>query len=318
MSKFRILSIDGGGIKGLYTSSLLKELEETYGSLGEHFDLITGTSTGAIIASAIAFNIPMEKVCKLYEEKGNLIFPNDFHPFIKNAYRNLRQVFWGGKYDSKELKNALESVFGDNVLGDSNKLLCIPSFNLSHNRTSVFKKPHSKLKRDQKTKIVDVLLASSAAPTYFPIHSIDDELYIDGGIWANNPGMVGFMEAIRFFNKEKKEISILSIACLEKPNGWTPHCRKKRSFAGWRDSLFDAVSDAQNFSTNYFLETIQQSEIVENFSYKRIKSPTLSHPQYKLVSLDCARLEALKLLRSKGKDIGLQLTTSGEIDHFFK
>src|SRR5258706_15711697 len=100
---FKILSIDGGGIKGLYSSRIIEHLEERYScSMSDHFDLICGTSTGGLIALALALKIPAKQVSEFYEKYGRIIFP----------YRTpwgalLRQTLWFGKYSDKPLRTAL-------------------------------------------------------------------------------------------------------------------------------------------------------------------------------------------------------------------
>src|SRR5207253_2507403 len=96
------------------------------------------------------------------------------------------------KYNSTELKRALQRVLGDRLLGQSSKRLVIPAYDLVRDNVHLFKTPHHpRLLRDWRLPMVDVALATSAAPTYFPATIVDGIALIDGGVWANNPSMVG-------------------------------------------------------------------------------------------------------------------------------
>ena len=178
---FKVLAIDGGGIKGLYSSTILEHLEEKYNcNLSDYFDLICGTSTGGLIALALSLNIPAKDISAMYINKGSTIFPR----------RGIwRQLFWKGKYSDEPLKKVLYEIFGDRKISESKNLLCIPTYSITDARPWVFKYDHKEgqLKRDNKAKYVDVALATSAAPTYFPVTEItyfDSKQFIDGGVWA--------------------------------------------------------------------------------------------------------------------------------------
>lgn len=130
---FKILSIDGGGIKGLYSSTILQVLEERYKcKTYECFDMLCGTSTGGLIALALSAGKTAKEISDMYVYHGESIFPQKWNRFLK-------QIFGGGKYTNKFLKNHLNSFFGDKTLNDSENLLCIPSFNYTESTTCVFK-----------------------------------------------------------------------------------------------------------------------------------------------------------------------------------
>jgi len=219
---FKILAIDGGGIRGLYTAWILNEFErdikKIYGSdtlIGDCVDLVCGTSTGGLIALGISQRIPMNEIVDLYLKSGPIIF-NGSQSLIKK----LRQVFWGGKYKNVELKMHLDRIFDQKKIGDGRNLLCIPSYDFTNGTYEVFKFDHTEgnLSRHNNLKVTDVALATSAAPTYFPVSSIELEgnrLFIDGGVWSNNPSMVGYLEAIRYFvgkNRKYNVIKMMSIS----------------------------------------------------------------------------------------------------------
>ena len=185
---FKILSIDGGGIKGLYSSTILEHLEKKYNcSCSDYFDLLCGTSTGGLIALGLSLKIPASDISQIYEKHGHIIFPKQSK--LKGL---IRQTFYHGKFSDIPLKGVLKETFGDKTISESNNLLCIPSYTYTDARPWVFKFDHKegKLDRDNKAKYVDVALATSAAPTYFPLAEIDYydyKQFVDGGVWANNP-----------------------------------------------------------------------------------------------------------------------------------
>ncbi len=206
---YKILSIDGGGIKGVFPASFLASVEETLGEdIAEYFDLIVGTSTGGIIAIALGLGISPRDILSFYEKHGPQIFKGN------SIYRMLRH-FGYPKYEREPLEKALREIFGDRKLGDSSKRLVIPSFNLSTGEVYVYKTAHhERLQRDYKEFAVDVALATSAAPTYFPTFTTSAEIpLVDGGIWANNPMGMSAVEGIGILSWPREEIKILSIGC---------------------------------------------------------------------------------------------------------
>ena len=161
----RILTIDGGGIKGVFPASFLATVEDTIGdNIANYFDLIVGTSTGGIIALGLGLGLSAKEILDFYEESGPLIFGGN---------RVLRYLRWLGmaKYNSDNLREKLTDCFGRKKLGDSTKRLVIPCLNLETGAVHVYKTAHhSRLLRDYKEEVVEVALATSAAPTYFPPH----------------------------------------------------------------------------------------------------------------------------------------------------
>ncbi len=165
--RFQVLVLDGGGYRGMFSAASLACLEEDLGTgFVDHFDLVVGTSTGGIIALALGLGLHPAELVDFYLEWGDRIFA---HPRI----RQLRQLV-RPKYNAGHLREALIAVFGDRLLGDSGKRLCIPSYDLLRDDVHLFRTPHHvDLVRDWKTPMVDVGLATTAAPTYFPAHELD-------------------------------------------------------------------------------------------------------------------------------------------------
>lgn len=324
---FKILSIDGGGIKGLYSASVLAKIEEKAGkSSGECFDMICGTSTGGLIALGLANGQNAESLVNLYFKDGNKIFPtyeNKFaRIFNRSIVHTLKQTFLFGKYSNKKLKKIIEDTFGDTKMGQLKNLVCIPSFNLISGMPRVFKYPHKEgdFFMDKNIPLVDVALATSAAPTYFPIHEYNDFLFVDGGVWANNPSMCGLLEALKYFvgdDKEYTHVEMLSIASVSKPSGWPAKIRKRRSFIGWKSKLIEPSMDGQAYFAHFFLDTALV-RIHKDSIYVRIESPQLSLAQMPVVEMDRADTKALSTLKTLGEHDGYTSALKPEVLRFYK
>lgn len=317
---FKILSIDGGGIKGLYSSTILEHLEEKYKcNISDHFDMICGTSTGGLIALALSLKVPAKKISEFYIEKGAKIFPN--RP-IRNF---LGQILWGGKFSDRKLRLALEELFQNHKIEESNNLLCIPTYSITDARPWVFKYDHKegKLDRDNKARYVDVGLATSAAPTYLPLCEIEDydnKQFIDGGVWANNPTLVGLIEALRYFvgkDKEYSDIQILSMSSLSLSGGKPTGLNRHRSFIKWRSYLFDTFNTGQSLFSDYFMNCATKLNDVK-IEYHRIPSEIIASDQEQLVQLDKATKKALHFIRGKGNDRGELCKKDENIEKFFR
>lgn len=217
--RFRILSLDGGGIRGAFTASVLATLEEdTKLAAADHFDLITGTSTGGIIALGLGLGLPASKIRDFYRDQGPAIFPST--GFLRGWWRTVLHLF-RPKRSHDELAKALTSVFENRQLGESRTRLVIPTYDAVAGRVFLLKTAHDKrFDADYGALAVDCALATAAAPTYFraarfPKHP--GASYIDGGVWANCPALVGLIEATAFLGKNPEQVDILSIGTTTEP-----------------------------------------------------------------------------------------------------
>ncbi len=209
----RILTIDGGGIKGVFPAAFLATVEDAIErNIADYFDLIVGTSTGGIIALGLGLGLSAKELLAFYEKHGPTIFKGN---------RGLRWLRWLGtsKYSKTPLENALKSCFGDKQLGDSKKRLVIPSLNLENGEVYIYKTSHHpRLERDYKEEAVEVALKTAAAPTYFPTRrSSAGTPLIDGGTWANNPVGLSVVEAITLLDWPKSSLKVLSLGCTTEP-----------------------------------------------------------------------------------------------------
>lgn len=209
---FRILSIDGGGIRGVFPAAFFAELESRFlggASIANHFDMIAGTSTGGIIALALAHGMTAREALKIYLERGERIFPPAAG--LGKMSRLLRWVF-KPKHDQTAFKEELLRIFGDKVLDDAITRLVIPSFEGRHGEPFLYKTPHHPdYQKDRHKKFAHVALHTTAAPSYYPGVEDDGYIMIDGGIWANNPVMNALIDALACFDIAREDVRILSL-----------------------------------------------------------------------------------------------------------
>lgn len=314
---FKILSIDGGGIKGLYSSTILEVFEQRYNcKIYECFDMLCGTSTGGLIALALSTGKNAKEISAMYINHGKAIFPQKWG-------QGLRQIFWGGKYTNEFLKNHLQSYFGDLTLGDSKNLLCIPSFNYTDSMPCVFKYDHTEggLARDNNIRYVDVALATTAAPTFFPLCEIgsQNKQFIDGGVWANNPSLIGVIEALCYFvgkDKEYDSIRLLSISSLETFCGRPLHKNINRGAIRWGLNTLNPFMKGQiHFPHNSLKLLAKYSDL--SIEYERIESPAISRSQEKQVGMDKVSNKCIDFIRGQGRSKADNCFRDEKIKNFF-
>ena len=239
--EFRILSIDGGGIRAIFPAAVLAELERHYldgDSLAGYFDLITGTSTGGIIALGLGAGMPAAKILQFYLEDGRDIFPpRERLTALWKARKILTHI-----YDSQKLKDHLHRQLGSRTLRDSSSRLCIPSCDGTHGDVWVYKTPqHPDYQMDGARRMVDVALATSAAPTYFRPTEDGGFRLLDGGLRAKNPIMVGVVEAITALGAPQERIRVLSLGCGSEPYRVGRWKMSAGGLLGWCDIIFGAM-----------------------------------------------------------------------------
>ena len=209
----RILSLDGGGIKGVFPIAFLAAIEEEVRKpIGSYFDLIAGTSTGGIIAVGLGLGFTARELLSFYEELAGQVFRGI------RIFSSMRRI-GVSKYKQEPLRRALEGKFDDLKIGDSGRRLVIPSLNLETGEVYVFKTAHHpRFRRDDREKAVDVALATAAAPTYFSAYRNAAGIpLVDGGLWANNPAGVAVVEAIGVLGWNKADLRVLSLGCTSSP-----------------------------------------------------------------------------------------------------
>lgn len=295
---FKILSIDGGGIRGVFPAMFLANLEAELKSKGvekwqiyQNFDLICGTSTGGIMAIALALGIPAKEVYELYLNNAATIFGGKKGFFKRFKYSS---------HDRAELEKLIREKFQKTKNGEDPRLIdckthvAIPIYDLMEGRPSVLKsKYHDAFVRDYHIPAYQAALATSAAPTYFDPYSggyqdlkgIDQPFNnkIDGGVFANNPTLNGIIEAQKAFNLSLKDISVLSIG-----TGYQKFCdagidkkkqqRKKYGIHYWmlqgdRKRLIEVFMQGQSQQAQNLISLLKNGidrREADNFVYTRI------------------------------------------------
>jgi uncharacterized protein len=208
--RFQILALDGGGAKALFSAHVLARIEEDLGvNVTDHFDLIAGTSAGGIVALGLGAGLRPAEIAEQYLSLITQVFPRS----RRSVLRPSRLT--SPAYSSAALRTALESVLGDTLLGEASKRLLVPSWDLRNGEVHLFKTPHSpRLTRDGRIKMVDVALATSAAPTYFAAASVDGCQLVDGGAFANNPSVLAIAEATSMLCVAPEKIRVLNIGTM--------------------------------------------------------------------------------------------------------
>ena len=221
---FRILSIDGGGIRGIFPAAVLADFESRMGgpsSIADYFDLATGTSTGAIIALGLGAGKTSGEIRDLYLNRGPLIFPPVADNVFGRAWKFVRNNIINtafNLYDRFALERALQEFLGDKLLGKLKLRHVIPAFDGRFSEVFLFKtRHHDDYKQDWRCKMVDVAMATSAAPTIYRALDTGGYRLIDGGVWANNPLMLAIVEAMICYDVPRERIKVLSIGCGDDP-----------------------------------------------------------------------------------------------------
>jgi uncharacterized protein len=285
----RILSIDGGGIKGVFPAAFLAKLEDQLGEpIVDYFDLIAGTSTGGIIALALGLGLSAREVLRLYEENGRRIFPRTHRFALSGIFR--------AKYAESTIREVLDEAFGERRLGDSRTRLVVPSLNLADERVHLYKTSHHPgLVNDYKVRAVEVALATVAAPTYFPVHLSPEGIpFIDGSVWARNPMALAVIEAMGVLRWPRETIRVLSLGCTAAHFDVLWKKWKKQTSLGsafWAARLADVFMKAQSSSA-----LVTANVLIGPENVFRIDPDTSEHR----FTLD--GVQHLPLLRELGED----------------
>ena len=230
---YKILSLDGGGIRGVFPAAFLAKLEEQVGApVGSYFDLIAGTSTGGVIAIGLGLGLPAGEILRLYEEQGPAIFDQGHGPvedWVRQRVRGVRHLF-SSKYSSTSLREALAGILGQRQFGESRARLLIPAWHPMLERVYIYKTAHHpRLETDYKGLALDAAMATAAAPAFLKPHVTRKSIeLVDGGVWANNPIGAATVEAVGLLNWPAVRLKILSVGTtndMVAPAQWKASCR---------------------------------------------------------------------------------------------
>lgn len=262
---FKILSIDGGGIRGVIPAMLLADIERRTGKpVSELFDLVAGTSTGGIIATMLTapdangrVRYSAQMVKEMYIRFGSEVFhPNPLRKLV--TLGGLR----GSKYSAKRLDSLLQRMLGEAELCDSLAPLLIPAYDMAAPRPFFFKSTYAQSPwstRDN-PRLWQAARATSAAPTYFPpfpLHGCEKApsmCMIDGGLFANNPALCAFAEGYGRIRREG--CLLLSLGTGVHPDGYPCEEAKRWGLVQWASPLIDIVGESGPETVDYQLRTL--------------------------------------------------------------
>ncbi len=327
MKKVRILSIDGGGIRGILPGMVLNQIEEKLRKktknpnlrLADMFDFMAGTSTGGILTLAYLTpnknNRPKLKATEavnLYLDRGDEIFDI-----------NIWQKFKSGKgvtdekYNAKELEEALEDTFGETKLSQLLKPCIISSYDIRNGKPHFFKQ-HKSNNKIYNFKVKDVARATSAAPTYFETARVKSELgtpypLIDGGVFVNNPALVAYSEvrSMDFEGVKKhptaKDMMIVSIGTGSESKKYEYKKAKDWGAVGWIKPIIDIMMAGSAQTVHYHLNQIYDTlEPAHQKDYHRLEPKIVTAD----AEMDNASIENLQKL----KDDGLSYVSNTAVD----
>lgn len=334
----RILSIDGGGIRGILPGMLLVALEKKLqdkekkptARIADYFDLVAGTSTGAILCSAYvcpdATGTPKfsaQEAVNFYLQDGDEIFDVGIWKTISSL---------GGvsdeKYPATELERVLKTAFGDTKLSELLKPTCFVAYDVSSRLPVIFKQ-HSAVAKKRDFLVRDVLRATSAAPTYFEVARIyslpplpQKYVLVDGGVVANDPALCAYSEAIKFSNVAGiKDMIIVSLGTGKKLQGYSYSEVKDWGPFGWAKPAIDIALEGGPQMTAYYLQQIAST--VKNAKYYRLQpelydaDPTLDNASREnLERLHNAGLQNAAAFDNTLNEIATLLVSNGGIFNF--
>lgn len=255
----RVLSIDGGGIRGVIPALVLAEIETRTGRrIAELFDLVAGTSTGGILACGLTAPArhSAEQLADLYRHEGPRIFHRSLWQRVVSA-----DGLAHARHDPQPLKDVLHDYLGDARLGEATTKLLATSYDLQGRAPYFFKSWRTEAEPERDLELKTVALATSAAPTYFPpvlVHPPgggDPLTLADGGVYANNPAMCAYAEAVRIAPGEP--ITVLSlgtgIQTHEMPYAQAVHWGLVEWARPILDVVFDGVADTVDYQLQHVL-----------------------------------------------------------------
>ncbi|WP_166636783.1 CBASS cGAMP-activated phospholipase [Cognatilysobacter terrigena] len=297
---FQALALTGGGFRGLYSAHVLQRLEERSGRpIAQSIDLIAGTSIGGIVALAAAFEVPMSKVVETFAEHGPAIFRK------KRSLAGLASNL----YDPAPLQQVIAQLIDrDAMLSDARHALVIPALNMTTGKQQILKTRHDpSWDRDHRYNAYQVALATAAAPIYFPLAEIDNQLFADGGLVANAPDLVALHEANRFMGQRDDRVRMLSVGTLSSRYSLPSDIQRGMGVWQWLKPLKFPLIETVLAAQQQFAIQLVQHRLGEN--YTRIDGEP-SDTVMRTVGLDKADAAAQKaLLGLAAKDVSDVLGT---------
>ncbi|HSO98903.1 MAG TPA: patatin-like phospholipase family protein [Solirubrobacteraceae bacterium] len=322
MHCYRVLGLDGGGIRGLIPAHVLKEIETHMGRpISEMFDLVAGTSTGGILALGLTKpnedgkpQFSASDMCELYLTEGTTIFPHSIFQEVKTLH-GLADA----RYPAGPIERILAQRFGETMLSQALAEVVIPSYDVSAPGPYFFKREYAADEtEDWDVRMALVARATSAAPTYFDpavLPSADgrgDHALVDGGTFANNPTLSAYVDALRL-KQEIPRVVVVSIGTGLPPqtpgSGPIPIQADEVADFGlvkWARPILEVVLDGVPKAVEYQMQAIQAAN-PDALGYYRLQStlPTASHALDDASPENCSKLvaDAETLIRENSKTL---------------
>ncbi|HRM49796.1 MAG: patatin-like phospholipase family protein [Alicycliphilus sp.] len=295
--RVRVLSLSGGGYRGLFTAALIRALEARLGPdparptpFGQRFDLIAGTSIGGILATALSCRATGAALQALLQRRGSSIFP-------PMRLRGLRKLLGRAPYDPQRLRSAICELLPDaeqQLLGEHAPALLLTTVNWTTSKLQLLGSRPTLGQRDQLgLTLMDAMLATSAAPAHFPVHSFQHHRFVDGGLAANAPDLHALQCAQQMY--PGAEVHMLSIGTANPLHGRDPSAVPGRGLM-WAGPVIELVTSAQEM-----LAVQECAARMGTHRYLRLNMPP-SSAQQKQLDFDVADQTSTDLLLSLADD----------------
>ncbi len=267
--KKRILSIDGGGMRGIVSAVLLQSLEEKLclysnkpnAKIGDYFDLVAGTSTGSILTALYLYanergesKFTAKEVTQAYIDYGSYILKKQFgYPFF------------GARYTNRYLEEMLDSFFHEDTLGELRKPCLLTAYDITSRKAVFFNSVTGRADEERNYRLKDAILSSCAAPTYFPptCKKAKGGCYgclVDGGVVANNPSMCALIEAMKLPDCDTiGDTFLVSVGNVKNTKSYTYHKAKLWGLFQWAVPMFDILMDGSEQTVDYELRRLYKS-----------------------------------------------------------
>jgi len=279
--RFRLLAIDGGGIRGLIAARVVARLEELVTEeageerrIADCFHMVAGTSTGGLLALGLTAPDPARPtrprlsgsdLVNLYQEEGPRIFGDTLHKLISLG------GWIAPKHSSKELERALHDRLGGTRLADALREVLIASYDMSEPGPHFFKRWRARESDDRDATMVDVGLATAAAPTYFPSRGVAGRALVDGGVFASNPAVAAVVEALKRRDEEPHDLSSAELLLVSLGTGQHELGHPQSEVRGWGrigwiwprredPALIAAFLDGQSDAAHHWAEILLNHE----------------------------------------------------------
>lgn len=233
---FQILSLSGGGYRGLFTAIILEELEQRAGRpLADCFDVVAGTSIGGILACGLMAGVPASTIRREFERLGDRVFDRHVSLFGKRLFPVPRLGMLSSRYSRDGLEAAVDAVLGNaasRTLAETRTGLIVPAVSATSGEPFVFETglPNDPLGG---VSLRDVAFATSAAPTFFPEHAVLSNALVDGGVIANAPDVIALTRALSVHGRSPSEIRLLSVGTSGAATGEVFRPGRSSGVFGW-------------------------------------------------------------------------------------